>query len=57
MTRRLFLAIVLVLVGAGCATVGDVYDRWFGSRPAVKPSPLPPLQGTAQGRTVWEAGT
>jgi outer membrane protein assembly factor BamB len=46
---------VLVLVGAGCATVGDVYDRWFGSRPAVKPSPLPPLQGTAQGRTVWQA--
>jgi outer membrane protein assembly factor BamB len=55
MTRRVFLSILVVLAAAGCATVGDVYDRWFGSRPAVKPAPLPPLQGTTPAKIAWQA--
>jgi outer membrane protein assembly factor BamB len=55
MTARAFAALALVLV-AGCSTVGGLYDRWFGSStPAVKPAPLPPVQGTAQGKIAWQA--
>jgi outer membrane protein assembly factor BamB len=45
--------IFLLAVLGGCSTVGDVYDRWFGSRPTAKPAPLPPMQATAQPRIVW----
>jgi outer membrane protein assembly factor BamB len=55
MSVRACVAFTLLLGLAGCSTVGDVYDRWFGSTPAVKPAPLPPLQGTAQGRIAWQA--
>jgi outer membrane protein assembly factor BamB len=54
MIRRVFLAILVVLV-TGCSTVGDMYDRWFGSRPAVKPAPLPPLQGSTPAKIAWQA--
>jgi outer membrane protein assembly factor BamB len=55
MTARVLGALALALAVAGCSTVGDVYDRWFGSRPAVKPAPLPPLPNNAQGRVAWQA--
>jgi outer membrane protein assembly factor BamB len=54
MIARVFLIMLLVAL-AGCSTVGNMYDRWFGSRPAAKPSPLPPVQGTMQPRIVWQA--
>lgn len=54
MTTRVVVAMLLIAL-AGCSTVSSVYDRWFGSRPAAKPSPLPPLQGTLQPRIAWQA--
>jgi outer membrane protein assembly factor BamB len=53
MRRRAFLSILLVLA-AGCTSVGNVYDRWFGSAPAVKPAPLPPLQGPTPAKIAWQ---
>ncbi len=47
------MAAVLVLGITGCSTVGNVYDRWFGSRPAAKPAPLVAIQATTQTRIVW----
>jgi outer membrane protein assembly factor BamB len=44
---------VLILGLAGCATVGNVYDRWFGSRPSTKPAALVPIQATTQPRIAW----
>ena len=51
--RRCIGALVVAGALAGCSTVGNVYDRWFGSRPATKPAPLVPIQATAQPRVVW----
>jgi outer membrane protein assembly factor BamB len=51
---RAFAAVVLVLLAA-CSSVGNVYDRWFGSRPAAKPAPLVALTPTAQPRIAWQA--
>jgi outer membrane protein assembly factor BamB len=47
------IALLLAAAATGCTTLGDTYDRWFGSRPAVKPAPLVPIQPTAQPRIVW----
>ena len=33
--------------------MGDMYDSWFGSRPTVKPAPLPVFKATAQPRLAW----
>jgi outer membrane protein assembly factor BamB len=44
---------ILILGLAACSTMGNVYDRWFGSRPAAKPAALVPIQATAQPRIVW----
>jgi outer membrane protein assembly factor BamB len=52
--RRAFAAAV-VLILSGCQTVGNVYDRWFGQQPAVKPAPLAPIQATVQPRVLWQA--
>ena len=49
---RVWLVCACLALG-GCSTVGDLYDSWFGSRPAVKPAPLPPLKATAQPRVLW----
>ena len=47
-------AVALAIALAGCSSVGSVYDRWFGSRPAIKPAPLPALPATAvQPRLAW----
>lgn len=56
MYSRIPVAAALVLLAlsiTGCSTVGDAYDRWFGSRPAAKPAPLVAIQATAQPRIVW----
>ena len=50
--RRLLPALALASL-AGCTTVGNVYDRWFGSSPATKPAPLVAIKPTAQTRIVW----
>jgi outer membrane protein assembly factor BamB len=51
---RIIIFIVLLAV-AGCSTVGNMYDRWFGSAPASKPAPLTPIKQTVQARVVWRA--
>ncbi|HEV7391211.1 MAG TPA: outer membrane protein assembly factor BamB, partial [Burkholderiales bacterium] len=55
MMRARALAAVMLAVLAGCSSVGNVYDRWFGSRPAAKPAPLVALTPTAQPRIAWQA--
>ena len=53
MSRRLILAFLFAAAAAGCTTLTDTYDRWFGGRPAAKPAPLVPIQPTAEPRIVW----
>jgi outer membrane protein assembly factor BamB len=53
MKRATALALVLVALG-GCSTVGNMYDRWFGSRPAAKPAALVVITPTAQPRIRWQ---
>ena len=49
------LAVLGLAMLAGCSSVGDLYDRWFGSTPAIKPNPIPVIaQPTAQPRIVWQ---
>jgi len=55
MKVRAACALLLLLLLASCSTVGDVYDRWFGSQPAAKPAPLPPVQNSAAARILWQA--
>src|SRR5688500_3238388 len=55
MTIRVALAAGLAVAFAGCTTVGNVYDRWFGSAPRAKPAPLVALKPIAQPRIVWRA--
>ena len=55
MRRRAALAAGFFLALAGCSTVGDMYDRWFGSRPGPKPAPLVAIKPTAELRVVWQA--
>ena len=52
MKTRIFLAAFALAAAAGCSTVGNVYDRWFGSVPRVKPAPLVAIQPTAEPRIV-----
>jgi outer membrane protein assembly factor BamB len=51
--RAIGLAGALALTLSACSSVGNVYDRWFGSRPAGKPAPLVAIQATTQARIVW----
>jgi outer membrane protein assembly factor BamB len=51
--RKSVAALALVSVAA-CSTIGDTYDRWFGSRPAAKPAPLVAFKPTAQTRIAWQ---
>jgi outer membrane protein assembly factor BamB len=51
--RRPLAALALVSIAA-CSTIGDTYDRWFGSRPAAKPAPLAVFKATAQTRIAWQ---
>jgi len=53
---RLALVFAMVAAVAGCQTVGDAYDRLFGSsRPAQKPAELVAFTPTAQPRVLWQA--
>lgn len=54
MKRRRALLAFLLLPLAGCSTVGNVYERWFGSTPTGKPAPLVAIQPTAQPRIAWQ---
>jgi outer membrane protein assembly factor BamB len=54
MKGRILLALWAVAAATGCSTVGDVYDRWFGSSPSAKPAPLVTIQPTAQVRILWQ---
>ena len=49
------LAAVALVSLAACTTVGNVYDRWFGSTPKTKPAPLAAIKPTAQTRIAWRA--
>ena len=52
-----FAAAVLVILLAGCQTVSDTYDRWFGTpRVVVKPAELTAIQPTATPRILWRGG-
>ena len=53
MKPRMLLAAFALAAAAGCTSVGNVYDRWFGSAPKTKPAPLVAIQPTAQPRIVW----
>jgi outer membrane protein assembly factor BamB len=53
LTRALAAASLLAL--AGCQTVGDAYDRWFGSKPAQKPAELVVFTPTATPRVLWQS--
>jgi outer membrane protein assembly factor BamB len=54
MRRRAWLAAALVLLFAGCSTVGNMWDRVFGSAPKTKPAPLVAFKATSQARIVWQ---
>lgn len=52
---RIAFAVAAVVTVAGCQTVGDAYDRLFGSsRPAQKPAELVAFTPTAQPRILWQ---
>jgi outer membrane protein assembly factor BamB len=53
--KRAVAAALLAAALAGCQTVGDFYDRFFGSStPAVKPAELEPFKPSAEARIVWQ---
>ncbi len=49
---------LLALLMAGCSApsvpVGDYFDRWFGSGPALKPAALVAIQPAATARVLWQ---
>lgn len=55
MTRRTALVAGLAVMLAGCTTVGNVYDRWFGAAPRAKPAALVALKPIAEPRILWRA--
>jgi outer membrane protein assembly factor BamB len=50
---RLALVALLPVAAGGCA-VGDYYDQWFGSGPALKPAELVAIKPTAAARVLWQ---
>jgi outer membrane protein assembly factor BamB len=55
MSVRFALWLLFTMSLVGCSSVGNLYDRWFGSRPATKPAPLVAFTPTAQARIAWQA--
>ena len=55
MKVRPLVALALLALVAGCSTVGNMYDRWFGSRPAAKPAALVAITPTITPRVGWQA--
>jgi outer membrane protein assembly factor BamB len=55
MIRRV-AALLAAFALAGCSTVGNYYDRWFGSSaPAQQPTELQPFTASVEARVVWQA--
>jgi outer membrane protein assembly factor BamB len=52
---RIAAAGVMIAALAGCQTVGDAYDRWFGSKPAQKPAELTTFTPSSTMRVLWQA--
>lgn len=53
---RFTSSVFLLAVVSGCSTpVGDYFDRWFGSGPALKPAELVVIKSTATSRILWQA--
>lgn len=52
--QRCFVVGASLFLLAGCSTVGNMYDRWFGSRPTTKPAPLVAFKATAEARIAWQ---
>ena len=49
-----FAMVAACVIGlAGCQTVGETYDRWFGSRPTKKPAELVPIRPVATAKILW----
>jgi outer membrane protein assembly factor BamB len=53
MPRLLPLLVCLPLL-AGCQTMSDAYDSWFGAAPKQKITPLENFQASATARIVWQ---
>ncbi len=55
--RRCVMAIAfaLTLGVTGCKTVSDVYQGWFGSKPALQPAPLVSFQPKSTVSIAWQA--
>lgn len=53
---RFTAVFLLIALSSGCSTpVGDYFDRWFGSGPAIKPAELVVLKPTATTKILWQA--
>jgi outer membrane protein assembly factor BamB len=48
-------AIIALAVGLGGCAVGDYYDKWFGSDPAIKPAELVAIKPTTTLKINWQA--
>lgn len=53
--RLLITLLAATTLLAGCKTVSDTYDGWFGSAPKQKPAELVQFQSQASLRIVWQA--
>ena len=54
MIRHVLVAWAAMLALCGCQTVGDTYDRWFGSSPTVKPNELEPFKPRIDAYVIWQ---
>lgn len=52
---RLLTLLAAAMLLAGCQTVSNTYDSWFGSVPKQKPAELVQFQSQATLRIVWQA--
>src|SRR4051812_13968299 len=44
-----------LLIAAGCAAPGDMFDKWFGAGPIQKPAELVVFKPTATPKILWQA--
>ena len=55
-TARLLAPLLAwLLVAAGCAAPGDMFDKWFGAGPIQKPAELVAFKPTATPKILWQA--
>lgn len=52
---RLCAVVAVAALLAGCKTISDTYDGWFGAAPRQKPAELVPFTPQATARIVWQA--